>query len=122
MDLPTSLIEAPEGQQWIIEMIQNILIEVLASIAEQERLTIRKRQREGIDAAKLKGKHLGRLAVPRPPDFEQIYQRWKQKEITAKKAMIQLHLSSSTFYRSVRAYEDERVSKAGSILADKFEF
>ncbi|RHR30205.1 recombinase family protein [Clostridium sp. AF19-22AC] len=121
LDLPTSLIEAPEGQQWIIEMIQNVLIEVLASIAEQERLTIRKRQREGIDAAKLKGKHLGRPAVPRPPDFEQIYQRWKQKEITAKKAMIQLHLSSSTFYRFVRAYEDEHVSKAGSILADKLE-
>lgn len=119
LDLPTSLIEAPDGQQWIIEMIQNILIEVLASIAEQERLTIRKRQREGINAAKLKGKHLGRPAVPRPSDFEQVYQRWKQKEITAKKAMIQLNLSSSTFYRFVKAYEKEHVSKGGSILADK---
>ena len=41
-------------------MINNILIEVLSSMAEQERLTIRKRQRQGIDAAKKKGKHLGR--------------------------------------------------------------
>lgn len=47
LDLPTSLIEVPEGQEWIVEMINNILIEVLASMAEQERLTIRKRQREG---------------------------------------------------------------------------
>ena len=47
LDLPTSLIEVPEGQQWILDMIQNILIEVLSSIAEQERLTIRSRQREG---------------------------------------------------------------------------
>lgn len=45
LDLPTSLVEVPEGQQWILEMIQNVLIEVLSSIAEQERLTIRKRQR-----------------------------------------------------------------------------
>lgn len=45
LDLPTSLVEVPEGQQWILEMIQNVLIEVLSSIAEQERLTIHKRQR-----------------------------------------------------------------------------
>ena len=52
LDLPTSMIEVPSGQEWILDMITNILVEVLASIAEQERLTIRKRQREGIDAAK----------------------------------------------------------------------
>lgn len=46
------MIQVPEGQEWIIEMINNILIEVLSSMAEQERLTIRKRQRQGIDAAK----------------------------------------------------------------------
>ena len=61
LDLPTSMIQVPKGQEWIIDMINNILIEVLSSIAEQERLTIRKRQRQGIDAAKAKGKHLGIL-------------------------------------------------------------
>lgn len=61
LDLPTSLIEISEGQQWILDMIQNILIEVLASIAEQERLTIRKRQREGIEAAKKRGKHMEKI-------------------------------------------------------------
>lgn len=39
LDLPTSLIEIPEGQEWIRDMIENILIEVLSSIAEQERKT-----------------------------------------------------------------------------------
>lgn len=52
LDLPSSMVQVPENQEWIIEMIQNILIEVLASMAEQERLMIRKRQREGIEAAK----------------------------------------------------------------------
>lgn len=75
LDLPTSLIEVPDGQQWIIDMIQNILIEVLASIAEQERITIRKRQREGIEAAKAKGKHLGRTKINRPIEFTKIYER-----------------------------------------------
>ena len=48
IDLPTTMLELPKGQEWVFEMINNILIEVLASIAEQERLTIRQRQAEGI--------------------------------------------------------------------------
>lgn len=68
-------------------MIQNILIEVLASIAEQERLTIRKRQREGIEAAKKKGKRLGRPVFILPEKFSEVYERWKRGDITAKAAM-----------------------------------
>ena len=48
LDLPTTMIDLPEGQQWVFDMINNILIEVLSSIAEQERLTIRQRQAEGL--------------------------------------------------------------------------
>ena len=110
LDLPTSLIEVPDGQQWIVDMIQNILIEVLASIAEQERLTIRKRQREGIEAAKAKGKHLGRPRVQQPEEFADIYIQWKRKEITAVEAMRKMKLSSSTFYRMVKQYEAESKS------------
>lgn len=105
LDLPTSMIEVPEGQQWILEMIQNIIIEVLSSIAEQERLTIKKRQREGIEAAQKKGKRFGRPVVQMPDDFESVYGQWKRKEITAVEAMEKLHLSSSTFYRMVGQYE-----------------
>ena len=105
LDLPTSLIEVPEGQQWILDMIQNILIEVLSSIAEQERLTIRKRQREGIEAAKLKGKHLGRPSYELPENFEDVYMRWKAGEITAKEAMQFLGMRKSHFYRKVHEHE-----------------
>lgn len=110
LDLPTSLIEVPEGQVWILEMIQNILIEVLASIAEQERLTIRKRQREGIEAAKKKGKHLGRPVFILPEKFPEVYERWKRGDITAKTAMKVLKMKRSTFYRQVQKYE-KNVSK-----------
>lgn len=105
LDLPTSMIEVPEGQAWILEMIQNILIEVLASIAEQERLTIRKRQREGIEAAKRKGKHLGRPGRTIPADFEIVYVEWKRGRITASKAMKLLGVPRTTFYRMVRQFE-----------------
>lgn len=55
------MIDLPDGQTWVFDMINNILIEVLSSIAEQERLTIRQRQAEGLKIAKEKGKHLGNL-------------------------------------------------------------
>ena len=69
LDLPTSMIQVPAGQEWIIEMINNILIEVLSSIAQQERETIRVRQREGIEAAKLRGVKFGRPKKKMPDDF-----------------------------------------------------
>ena len=49
-DVPTTLMEVPQGQEWIFEMIHNILIEVLASLAEQEWTKTKQRQEEGIAA------------------------------------------------------------------------
>lgn len=99
LDLPSSLVQVPENQEWIIEMIQNILIEVLSSMAEQERLLIRKRQREGIEAAKKKGKHLGRPYLKVPDNFDNVYAEWKAGAITARAAQRKLGISSTSFYR-----------------------
>ena len=111
LDLPTSLIEVPKGQEWILDMVTNVLVEVLASIAEQERITIRKRQREGIEAAKKRGKHLGRPKVMIPENFSIVYADWKNGVIKAKEAMKKLGLTSSTFYRMVIMYEEKSESK-----------
>ena len=54
LDIPTALTDFPEDQAWVMDMINSILIEVLGSIAENERNKIRSRQREGIEAAKKK--------------------------------------------------------------------
>ena len=105
LDLPTSLVEVPEGQQWILEMIQNVLIEVLSSIAEQERLTIKRRQREGIEAARSKGKHLGRPPLQIPENWNEVYAQWQDGKITAKRAMELTGLKRSSFYRLVRNLE-----------------
>ena len=99
IDLPTSMIQVPAGQEWIIEMINNILVEVLSSIAQQERETIRARQREGIEAAKQAGRHLGRPALVIPPDFDIVVSRWRSGEISAKEAMRQTGLKRSSFYK-----------------------
>lgn len=99
IDLPTTMMELPEGQGWIMEMVNNILIEVLSSIAQNERETIRQRQAEGIAAAKAKGKKLGRPAIEFPPNWKEVYASWKDGAITAKLAMEQTGLKRNSFYK-----------------------
>ena len=102
IDLPTTLMELPDGQTWVFDMVNNILIEVLGTIAEQERITIRLRQREGIDAAKLKGKHLGRPRCIMPENWNEIVRLWRAKKITAYSAIKMSGLSRSVFYRNTK--------------------
>ena len=101
LDMPTTLTEVPEGQEWIIDMINNILIEVLSSIAEQERIRTLQRQAQGIEAAKQKGKHLGRPKAMRPNNWDEIFHKWDKGEITAVEAMKQLGVKRSMFYKLV---------------------
>ena len=99
LDMPTTLCQVNEGQEWIIEMINAILVEVLASLAEQERVKTLTRQAEGIEAAKLQGKHLGRPKIKIPEGWDNIYMLWKSGEITAVEAMKKAGLKKSTFYK-----------------------
>ena len=99
IDLPTTMMELPVGQEWVFNMVNNILIEVLGTIAEQERLTTRLRQAEGIAAARQKGKHLGRPALTRPANWEAVYADWQSGRITAKVAMERTGLKRTSFYR-----------------------
>lgn len=106
LDLPTTMIDV-DGQEWIIEMVNNIIIEVLSSIAEQERQTTRKRQREGIDAARKKGKHLGRPKAIFPNTWQENYNIWRSGQITATEAMNRMRLKRNTFYKLVKIYENK---------------
>ena len=106
IDLPTTMMDLPEGQEWVFEMVNNILIEVLGTIAEQERENIRKRQAEGIEAAKQNGKKLGRPALEFPANWDSVYASWKAGEITAKGAMEQTGTKRTSFYKLVNMTEN----------------
>ena len=105
IDLPTTMMELPEGQEWIFDMVNNILIEVLGTIAEQERVTIHQRQAEGIKAAKTAGKHLGRPTIDFPENWMMVYPLWKDGSISAVEAMKRMGLSRSSFYKLVKIHE-----------------
>jgi len=118
IDIPSTMTDITEGQEWILDMINNILIEVLTSIAENERITIRTRQAEGLAAmpvdetsgkkiSKKTGRCIGRPAIQFPENFAEYYEKWKHKEITAVLAMKVLGLKPNSFYKLVHKYESE---------------
>ena len=108
IDLPTTMMDLPQGQEWVFDMVNNILIEVLGTIAEQERTTIKQRQAEGIEAAKAKGKKLGRPALEFPSNWDKVYSSWKAGEITAKMAMELTSTKRTSFYKLVGMMEQGR--------------
>ena len=121
LDIPSTMADIADGQEWILDMINNILIEVLASIAENERLTIRTRQAEGLAAmpvdkttgkkvSKKTGRCIGRPSIQFSENFEEYYIKWKRKESTAVNTMKSLGLKSNSFYKLVHQYEAEHSS------------
>lgn len=77
------------------------MLTVFGAVSELEREYILQRQKEGIAIAKKQGKYKGRQRIERS-SFDAIYQKWKQKEITAVEAMKTLNMKKSTFYRRVQ--------------------
>lgn len=75
-------------------------------IIEKDSKMRKQRQRDGIDAAKARGKHLGRPQAKFPILWIDYYLPWKNGEITAKYAMEKLGLKRSTFYKLVKRYEN----------------
>ena len=109
IDLPTTMTDFPEGQEWILEMVNNILIEVLGTIAQQERETIHQRQAEGIAAAKSKGRQFGRPPIAFPDNWNEVYLFWKSGEITAKAAMEMTGLKRTSFYKLVQLMNQRKI-------------
>ncbi|MGW6302639.1 recombinase family protein [Peribacillus butanolivorans] len=90
-----------------------IVLQVLSFVAEKEREDINRRQREGIQSAKAKGKHLGRPKISLVSLNEKQkailitkYESWKKNEITAVEFMNKMDLKKNTFYKIMKEYEE----------------
>lgn len=102
LNIPTTMVDFPDEQSWIQDMVNNIVIEVMGSIAEDERNRIRKRQEEGLAAARAKGVKLGRPKVVIPSNWESTIQKWKNGDIKAVEAMKLTGIKKNTFYKLVK--------------------
>ena len=83
-------------------LIADLVLQIFAYVAQTEREFIRQRQAEGIKAAKLKGKSLGRRPNPLPPEFENVCDRYDRKDLSTRQAADILGISHSTFYRQYK--------------------
>lgn len=112
LDLPTTMMEFPPGQEWVMDMVNNVLVEVLSAVAQQERETTRQRQAEGIaampvvDGRKVSartGRGFGRPECEfAMEDFEKCRAKQKEGLMTVRECCETLGISRSTWYDRVR--------------------
>ena len=103
LNVPTTLIDC-DGQDWVLDMVSNILIEVMASVAEEERVKIHRRQEEGIAVAKAKGVVFGKPPIAKPDNYEKVMALVDSGQLKAVDAMRELGVRKTTFYRLRHEY------------------
>ena len=83
-----------------------LMLTMIGAINEFERANLLERQKEGIIIAKQKGKYKGRKEIGYPENWSEIYDKWKNREITANEAMKKLNLKRNTFYKLVNKFRN----------------
>lgn len=82
-----------------------LMLTMIGAINEFERANMLERQREGIAIAKDQGKYKGRKKIEYPNNWEEVYNKWKTRELKGNEAMEQLGLKKTTFYKLIKEYE-----------------
>ncbi|RPK04760.1 recombinase family protein [Priestia endophytica] len=103
LDMP--LLDTTQYKDSLGTFIADLVLQILSWMAEEERDRIRKRQREGIDAALKVGVSFGRPKDQVSQEFIEAYNRWRNKEITAVQAMKEANVKKTTFYKLVKKHE-----------------
>lgn len=96
IDMP--LLDTRQGKDLLGTFIADLVLQVLSFVAQNERENIRKRQAEGIAAAKKRGVKFGRPEKPLPENFNEIHKAWRNKELTLKQAAEACNMPVGTFY------------------------
>ena len=103
-DMP--LLDTRRDKDLVGTLIADLVLQVLSFVAQNERENIRKRQAEGIAAAKARGVKFGRKKTTLPPDFLQAYTLWQDKRISLAEAARRCGISRSGFYYRVYKYQN----------------
>ena len=106
LDMP--LLDTRNGKDLMGTFIAALVLPILSFVAQNERATIRKRQAEGIAAAKARGVRFGRPEKRVPEDFGKIVKEWERKNIPISEVLKLCGMSEATFYRRLREYRLRR--------------
>ena len=103
IDMP--LLDTRNGKDLLGTFIADLVLEILSFVAQSERENIRKRQAEGIAAAKARGVRFGRPPRPLPDNFHQVHRAWREKKMTLQEAAEACEMPIGTFYAKVMQLE-----------------
>ena len=104
LDMPL-LDTRKKGDDLTGTFVADLVLQILSYVAQSERENIRKRQAEGIAAAKARGVHFGNPGKPVPADFAETVEKWRRKEIRLPEALEHLGIGRTYFYRHVKLLE-----------------
>ena len=100
LDMP--LLDTRQDRTLVGIMIADLVLQILAYVAETEREFLRQRQREGIDAARARGVRFGPARKPKPENFDAVCRQWLDGQISARAAGRLTNMAHSTFLRLAR--------------------
>ena len=106
LDMP--LLDTRNGKDLMGTFIADLVLQILSFVAENERSNIRKRQEQGIKAAKERGVKFGRPAKKSAENFAVIVRKWETKQIALEDALKESGLSERTFYRRLSEIRERR--------------
>lgn len=108
LDMP--LLDTRQGKDLMGTFIADLVLQILSFVAQSKRENIRKRQEQGIAAAKANGVRFGRPEKPVPENFGKLVSDWEKKKVSLEETLKLCNMSEATFYRKLREY---RIVKGG---------
>lgn len=100
LDMP--LLDTRKGKDLMGTFISDLVLQILSFVAQSERETIRKRQADGIAAARARGVRFGAPIIKPPENFLELVKRWERGKLPLAELLIMTGLTESTFYRRLR--------------------
>jgi len=110
IDMP--LLDTRNGKDLMGTFLADIVLQILSFVAQNERETIKKRQAEGIAAAKLRGVRFGRPIKKPPENFGTLVKQWEHGKLPIGELLEQTGLKEATFYRRLREYRIKNKKRA----------
>lgn len=100
LDMP--ILDTRQGKDLMGTFVADLVLQVLSFGAQNERENIRKRQEQGIAAARQRGVHMGRPVIAAPDNFGELVKKWEKKQLSLEQILKECNMSEATFYRRLR--------------------
>ena len=110
LDMP--LLDTRNGRDLMGTFISDLVLQILSFVAQNERESIRRRQAEGIAAARARGVRFGRPPRPVPENFDEVLEQWERRDISLDTAAKLCGLPRGTFYSKARQRKDAETAQA----------